>query len=145
MPRLGRFDLAMSLEVAEHLPPASAPVLVDSLVSHAPVVMFSAAIPFQGGEHHVNEQWPEYWASLFHERGFWVVDCLRREIWSHPAVNWWYAQNLLLFVEAEYLRNHPRLLREHALTGRRQLSLVHPRKYLSLVDQLVDLEKKSQG
>jgi hypothetical protein len=117
-------------------------VLVDSLVHHAPVVLFSAAVPFQGGEGHVNEQWPQYWASLFHERGFRVVDCLRREIWSHPAVNWWYAQNLLLFVEAEHLQRHPRLLAEHARTSVRQLALVHPRSYLSLVEQLDELKAK---
>src|SRR5579862_3100091 len=60
---LGRsFDLAMSFEVAEHLPPDAAKGFVDSLTRLAPLVLFSAAIPFQGGVGHINEQWPEYWA-----------------------------------------------------------------------------------
>jgi SAM-dependent methyltransferase len=60
--RLGRrFDLAQSLEVAEHLPPQSASVFVETLTTHAPLILFSAAVPGQGGEHHVNEQPPEYW------------------------------------------------------------------------------------
>jgi hypothetical protein len=53
------FDLALSLELAEHLPPECAGVLVDSLARLAPAVVFSAAVPFQGGVGHVNERWPE--------------------------------------------------------------------------------------
>src|SRR5262245_37434535 len=53
-----RYELAISLETGEHLPAASARTLVQSLVHLSDVVVFSAAIPFQGGRHHVNEQWP---------------------------------------------------------------------------------------
>ena len=59
------FDLAVSLEVAEHLPPESADDFVTSLTRHAPIVLFSAAAPYQGGQNHVNEQWPAYWAARF--------------------------------------------------------------------------------
>ncbi|MER3452772.1 MAG: hypothetical protein C4321_03245, partial [Chloroflexota bacterium] len=65
-----RFDLALCLEVGEHLPAGAADALVGSLTAHAPVVAFSAAIPFQGGAGHVNEQWPGWWAARFAERGF---------------------------------------------------------------------------
>ena len=65
-----RADLAISFEVAEHLSPASANGFVESLTSMSDVVAFSGAIPFQGGHHHLNEQWPEYWANLFEKRGF---------------------------------------------------------------------------
>src|SRR6267142_2976236 len=62
---LGRtFDLAISLEGAEHLPAACAESFVKSLTRLAPFVLFSAAIPSQGGENHLNEQWPDVWASL---------------------------------------------------------------------------------
>src|SRR5262249_11402135 len=62
--RLGRgFDLAVSLELAEHLRAEAAPTLIESLTTFAPVVLFSAAIPGQGGTGHVNEQWPDYWVS----------------------------------------------------------------------------------
>ena len=54
---IGRtFDLAISLEVAEHPPEEFAEPLVERLVTAAPFVLFSAAIPEQGGIHHVNEQ-----------------------------------------------------------------------------------------
>lgn len=63
------YDLAVSLEVAEHLEPAAAADFIESLTRLAPVILFSAAIPLQNGYHHVNEQWPDYWAQLFQVRG----------------------------------------------------------------------------
>jgi SAM-dependent methyltransferase len=125
--RLDRtFDLALSLEVGEHLPPASAPTLVETLVGLAPVVLFSAAIPGQGGTHHVNERWPDYWASLFAEHGFSPVDAIRRRIWTNADVQPWYAQNTLLFLSQDVLTQHSRLKDEADHDGR-ILTLVHPR------------------
>ena len=92
-----RFDLALSLEVAEHLSPESASLFTASLVRLAPVILFSAAVPYQGGQNHVNEQWPEYWITLFERHGYLVLDCLRDRVWQNERVDWWYAQNMLLF------------------------------------------------
>src|SRR5215469_304150 len=77
-----RFDLAISLEVAEHLPEASAAGFVKSLTAIAPVVLFSAAVPGQGGTGHINEQWQDYWADLFAREGFVPVDAIRPAIWT---------------------------------------------------------------
>jgi len=71
-----KYDLAMCLEVAEHLPASHAVGLVESLTKLAPVVLFSAAIPHQPGKDHFNCQWPEYWAELFGRQGYVVVDAL---------------------------------------------------------------------
>ncbi|MDQ3953106.1 MAG: class I SAM-dependent methyltransferase [Actinomycetota bacterium] len=132
---LGReYDLALSLEVAEHLPAESSAGFVASLVRLAPVVLFSAAIPFQGGTNHLNEQWPSYWASLFARHGFLPVDCLRRKIWADDSVEWWYAQNLLVYAREDVLDANPRLRSERDLTGPAPLSLVHPRKYLFCIE-----------
>ncbi|HEV3234434.1 MAG TPA: methyltransferase domain-containing protein, partial [Candidatus Dormibacteraeota bacterium] len=68
------FDLAISLEVAEHLGEHRSQAFVESLTSLAPVVLFSAAIPGQGGTGHVNEQWPAYWINRFEARGWTVLD-----------------------------------------------------------------------
>ena len=92
-----RFDLALSLEVAEHLPASAARVFVQSLCNAADVVVFSAAIPGQGGRRHVNEQWPAYWAELFQDARYDCYDFLRPRIWNNPRVTWHYAQNSLLF------------------------------------------------
>lgn len=102
--RLGRrFDLVQSLEVAEHLPPEAAPTFIDTLVAHGALVLFSAAVPGQGGEHHVNERPPEYWRELFRQRGFMAVDALRPRVARDPRVEPWYRYNTLLFVEESRL------------------------------------------
>jgi SAM-dependent methyltransferase len=103
------FGLAVSLEVAEHLPEEAAASFIESLTRLAPVVLFSAAIPGQGGVGHLNEQWPTYWASHFSRNGFEVCDCLRDRVWRDRRVEWWYRQNVLLFVRAQARSNYPRL------------------------------------
>jgi SAM-dependent methyltransferase len=128
-----QFDLAMSLEVAEHLPPESADSIVTSLVQLAPVVLFSAAAPFQGGTHHVNEQWPAYWAERFAAHDYLPIDCLRRKLWNRDDVEWWYAQNMFLYAKRAFLEDHDVLLREHQACPM-ALSLVHPRRYLEWVE-----------
>ncbi|MFN0010562.1 MAG: class I SAM-dependent methyltransferase [Phycisphaerales bacterium] len=98
-----RFDLAMCLEVAEHLPPAAGETLVASLAGLADAILFSAAVPGQGGTGHVHERWPDYWAGLFAAHGFVVVDAVRPVIWADERVSWWYRQNTLLFLRPERL------------------------------------------
>ena len=62
---LGSFDLALSLEVLEHLDREAGDRLVGALCDLAPNVLFSAAVPGQGGHGHLNEQWPDYWVERF--------------------------------------------------------------------------------
>ena len=69
-----RFDLACTLEVAEHVAPALAADFVGMLTRAAPVVLFGAAIPGQGGPGHVNEQRQSWWAALFARHGYVPVD-----------------------------------------------------------------------
>lgn len=128
-----RFDLAVSLEVAEHLPRECAQAFVDSLTRLAPAVLFSAAIPFQGGTGHINEQWPDYWVEYFAENRYAVIDCIRKTIWQNPRVEWYYAQNALMFASPDFLARSPTLQQELAHTATSQLSLVHPRKYLEAI------------
>ncbi|WP_310469025.1 methyltransferase domain-containing protein [Sphingomonas sp.] len=92
-----RFDLVQSLEVAEHLPHAKAEQFVANLVDHGDVVLFSAAVPHQGGEHHVNEQPPEYWRRLFAARGYVVFDWLRPRIAGRGEIKPWYRFNSYLY------------------------------------------------
>lgn len=125
-----RFDLVISVEVAEHLPSDCAEVFVESLTRLGPVILFSAAIPFQGGTHHVNEQWQEYWLEHFKNNGYEVIDCIRNKIWQNEKVDWWYAQNILIFADVDFLTTHPLLRDASTSTGHSPLSLVHPRKYI---------------
>jgi SAM-dependent methyltransferase len=95
------FDLAVSLEVAEHLPASAADDFVRSLCSLAPVILFSAAVPGQWGVRHLNPQWPWYWHKKFEANGFLVLDAVRPRLWLDQRVAGWYRQNMYLMVRAE--------------------------------------------
>jgi SAM-dependent methyltransferase len=119
-----RFDLVISLEVAEHIPPEKAPTFIDTLADHGDVVMFSAAVPRQGGTGHVNEQWPDYWIALFEARGMAPFDVLRPLIWDDDDVSSWYKQNILLFAR------HPERLNIRGLEDWRGRALIHPGSWM---------------
>jgi SAM-dependent methyltransferase len=116
-----RYDLAMCLEVAEHLSPERGPSLVDDLTTLAPAVLFSAAVPFQGGTDHRNERWQDYWAGLFADRGFQACDCIRPRVWDDPRVDPWYAQNALVYHDSSVQIAH---------THGMPLRVVHPSIWL---------------
>ncbi len=122
-----RFDLATCVEMAEHIPKARSDVLVGFLCSLADIVVFSAAAPGQGGDHHVNEQWPEFWATLFREHGYVCSDWLRWEIWNEESVEWWYRQNILFFVhESRFSRLSEKL---QAAATQQPRPVVHPASF----------------
>lgn len=99
---LGRtYDIAQCIEVAEHLPASSAKTLVKSLARHAPIVLFSAAPPGQGGRGHVNEQPYEYWRNLFADEGYDLYDWVRPEVSGRHDVQPWYRYNLFLFAHSK--------------------------------------------
>ncbi len=100
------FDLALCLEVAEHLPKRSARQLVDSLCHLAPAICFSAAVPGQGGLEHQNERWFAYWEDLFKTAGFTALDPVRPQIWQDRRVAWYYRQNCFVFVRSDTLDTH---------------------------------------
>ena len=115
-----RFDLVMTLEVAEHIAVEHAATFVASLCRHADVVLFSAAFPGQGGNSHVNEQPPSYWAGLFSAQGFELFDVLRPTLWDDDRVMYYYRQNVLLFARGDAARR----LRE--VEPRPLIDVVHP-------------------
>jgi len=124
------FDVAVSLEVAEHLPQASAESFIESLTRLAPVILFSAAIPHQMGAHHINEQWQTWWVERFARAGYSAVDCMRPRVWDDPHVEWWYAQNMFLMVREDYLCASA-VLRKERDKAAAPYAVVHPRAYLA--------------
>ena len=96
-----RFDLAMSLEVAEHLSPHRSDSLVADLCEASDVVIFSAAIPGQDGDGHQNEQWPSYWAERFIRNGYMPLDVIRPIVQSDARVEVWYRTNVILYARPE--------------------------------------------
>lgn len=119
-----KFDLAISLEVAEHLSPEKASFFVEQLSYTSDIILFSAAVPFQGGNQHKNEQWPGYWCGLFKKFDFEVRDVIRPIIWDDKDIPVWYRQNSLLFVRPDKVRiNLPEQVGQ-------PLPLIHPESYL---------------
>lgn len=96
-----RFDLAMSVEVAEHLQESSALPLIRSLTGLADAVLFGAAYTKQGGNQHINEQPNTYWAELFFRQGYRPFDLFRPVFWGDMDVAFWYQQNTFLYVRQD--------------------------------------------
>jgi len=95
---LGRkYDLVISLEVGEHIPPLATDIFVDNLCAHADAILFSAAVPGQGGTSHVNEQTYDFWRQRFAARGYRLFDFVRPKLVSHREVEPWYRYNSLFF------------------------------------------------
>lgn len=118
---LGRtFDLAISVEVAEHLTPTRAPGFVCDLTRLAPIVMFSAALPGQGGLDHRNERWLSYWADLFLTHDYRPLDFLRYQVWNDGHIMFYYRQNLTVFCRADLYPTYSHL--DH----KSPVDVVHP-------------------
>lgn len=116
-----RFGLCLCLEVAEHLPESASDFLIETLIRHSDIILFSAAIPGQGGQNHINEHWPTFWAEKFLKHGFVFLDIIRPLIWDNAIVDFWYKQNIFLVVKDS-----------HELAAKfpsSSLSLVHPELY----------------
>lgn len=126
LPRNG-YDLALCLEVAEHLTEDAGRQLVAELCASSRVVAWSAAIPGQVGHGHITLRWPTYWAEVFREHGYVLLDPWRRALWDDPEVASWYAQNLLLAQRA----TGPTLAEVPA-----PACLIHPDIYLGVLSQL---------
>jgi SAM-dependent methyltransferase len=94
-----KFDLVTSFEVAEHITDTAADIFISSLISHGDIILFSAAVPGQGGEGHVNEQDYPYWIKKFNSLGYSAYDALRPKIINNNNIAFWYRYNTFLFVK----------------------------------------------
>ncbi len=105
---LGRkFDLVQSLEVAEHIPVEFAATFIDNLVRHGDIIMFSAAVPGQGGEDHINEQPLEFWRGHFRRHGFEPYDVVRAQLKDNAEVAPWYKYNTLVYIHSRAAERIP--------------------------------------
>ena len=137
-----KFDLAISLEVAEHLNAKSAATFVASLAKLSDVVLFGAAIAGQGGTNHINEQYQSYWGELFLKADFDIFDVLRPLYWNEQSVESWYRQNTFLYVK----RGHPLAQRlensgQHKLTSTAFMDCVHPALWQMKIEEIARLNR----
>ncbi len=139
MPR--KYDLAISLEVAEHLAPEQAADFVASLTALSDRVLFSAAVPYQRGRNHINEQWQDYWASLFEAQDYVVQDFIRARIWNNDQIPFWYRQNILLF-SRKSKETDAQLAPAVSDYCAMPLNVVHPELYTSRAKPQFDFKAK---
>jgi len=129
-----RFDLAISMEVGEHISSARADTFVNNIVRHADAVVFSAAAPYQGGVHHVNEQWPAYWAAKFAARDYRCFDFLRWRIWDDRRIATWYRQNVLVFASRRNAALIHTLETQAAETPPAAIAAIHPEMWTAMMN-----------
>ena len=128
-----KYDLAISLEVAEHLSERDGETLINSLTSCSDIILFSASIPHQGGgTNHINEQWPSYWEKKFNHFGYIAIDCIRLNFWENENVDPWYYQNTVLYVKKNKIILNHFLEEELKKTKSPIPSLVSPIIFLTL-------------
>ena len=133
-----RFDLVITLEVAEHLPPERGESFVADLVALGPVIAFSASILDCTGTGEVNQRWPDYWADLFARFDYAPLDCLRFKLWDDGEIEWWYRQNLILYAHRDYIAARPYLRAILERQPSKVLRLVHPDNYVEKTGMLMD-------
>ena len=128
--RKARYGLALCLEVGEHIEEESAETLIKSLVAASDFVLFSAAVPYQWGDGHINIRWPSYWARLFEAQGYKAADFLRYQLWDTPQdeVELHYKQNMILYAKAERYTE----LKLPEFDYAKVLNLVHPYLYCNI-------------
>ncbi|MBC7934606.1 MAG: methyltransferase domain-containing protein [Rhizobacter sp.] len=130
-----KYDLVMSMEVAEHIPEDHADIFIKNLVDAGDIILFSAAIKGQLGTYHINEQMPEYWAEKFKKHNYKVVDFIRPAIWNDTSIAYWYRQNTLLFIKEERVNEFPQLKKAAEITDAAYLTRIHPEKYFAYVEE----------
>lgn len=133
---LGRtFDVAICVEVAEHLPESSADGLIKSLTSHADIIVFSAAVPGQGGVGHVNERWQSFWANKFQQRGLLALDIVRPLLWNNDGVGVAYRQNCIVYAKSPPPPNSTALFSsaKYSMTD-----VIHPVVLRRIIDRYED-------
>jgi SAM-dependent methyltransferase len=98
----GQYDVAISLEVAEHLHESASDSLISSICNSADNIIFSAATPGQGGNNHINEQPHEYWHTKFEERGYLSID-IRNLFAANWEIEGWYRNNIFLYIREAHM------------------------------------------
>ncbi|MBL0272562.1 MAG: class I SAM-dependent methyltransferase [Chitinophagaceae bacterium] len=137
-----KFDLVLCLEVAEHLREESADIIVKNLISLSNTIVFSAAVPNQGGQNHLNEQEYSYWQSKFAKYGYIFYDIFREQFWNNREINWWYKQNM--FLVAHETVSFPEEILKRKVIGQ-PIVYIHPGNLAERVSQIDTVINQAEG
>ena len=139
-----KYDLCISVEVAEHLSPGRAAGFVRQLCSSSDVVLFGAATKGQGGTNHINEQWQSYWLEKFNEQNYQYYDIFRGALWNDERIEWWYRQNIFLYVNRDIDQTTLNTNQLQALQVP-IIDLIHPEHfYKNITNPLIALKRYFQ-
>lgn len=133
-----KYDLAICLEVAEHIYEDKSEVLLENIVNSSDIILFSCAIPAQGGTHHVNEQYPSYWKKRFEKYNYKLIDGIRSNFWDDNDIAFWYRQNMVLFVKEDRYDEIKDLFSNNTIP----MNIVHPDKLRTLNESYEERIKK---
>ena len=131
------FDLAISVEFAEHVSPNNANNLIDYITSLSDCIIFGAATVSQDGYKHVNEQPQSYWAEKLVRHNYAVFDLFRPAVWGAKDVEWWYQQNTFLYAKKN--SHSYQKLKEYGAVMVKNLDFlncIHPELYHRELSQL---------
>src|SRR5262249_44228426 len=109
------------------------------------VVLFSAAIPGQGGTHHVNEQWPVFWQHLFSRHDYTRLDPFRLQLAFDARVEPCYRQNIVLFASSKAIAASEPLQAEQARAETSGWELLVPRRFFVNCTTFMGLLKQLPG
>lgn len=122
-----RYDLVTTFEFLEHIDAKHARDAVALMTKLSDVVVAGAAVPLQGGRHHVNEQWPDYWREQFAAFGFEAFDALRPVLAHLKDIDGPYVQNSIVYVKSPMAEDLRARLSANVLEAlRRPAPWVHP-------------------
>jgi SAM-dependent methyltransferase len=138
----GFYDLALSMEVAEHLPPEASDKFISTLVRVSNAVLFSAAFVAQPGTNHINTRPHSFWAKKFLANGYLLFDIFRQEFWDNEKVEPWYRQNTFLYVKPVHPL-HDALIRDGHRVCKNVgfVDCIHPWLYSFILDQLINIKR----
>lgn len=119
-----KYNLGICLEVAEHIFEDKSEIFLQNLVNATDIILFSCAIPNQGGTCHVNEEYPSYWVKRFAKYDFDLVDGVRTNFWNDKDIAYWYRQNIVLFVKKNKVNEIKELFPNNSIPT----DIVHPYK-----------------
>jgi len=117
-------ELVCWLEVAEHLSKFSCKRILHDIVERTDAILFSCAVPGQGGTGHVSERRLSDWVSDFGKVGFCCADVLRPRFWYDKRISWWYRQNTVIFVKENSVASNAILHFQLPTFG--GVDLIHP-------------------
>lgn len=137
-----RFDLAMSLEVAEHLEPETSASFVTFLTSLSDAVLFGAAFCWQPGDGHINNRLHSFWGNLFQAQGYVAFDIFRFKFWNNPAVEPWYRQNTLLYCKKDSAVCTGLTHLGLKYSDSEVLDVVHPWHFENMAQEIVQLRSE---